>query len=232
MTVPPDPIERVRLGATGDGLAGLAERAGRALHPERGRPSGRRLIGIAGEPGAGKSLLAATLVELVGPRAAAVPLDGFHLSDSELERQGLRDRKGAPETFDAWGYAALLGRLRARPPHTVYAPGFERVLEQPLAAAVAVAPEVEVVVTEGNYLLLDRPEWRAARSELDEVWFVQVDRVLRLDRLVARHETFGKRQAEARLWVERVDEPNARQVAATGSRADLVVEVTDWAPDR
>jgi pantothenate kinase len=104
------------------------------------------------------------------------------------------------------------------------------VLEQPLAGAVAVAPEVEVVVTEGNYLLLDRPEWQAARSQLDEVWFVQVDQRLRLDRLVARHEAFGKGPDEARSWVEQVDGPNARLVAATGHRADVVVDVTAWAP--
>jgi pantothenate kinase len=102
------------------------------------------------------------------------------------------------------------------------------VLEQPLAGAVAVPPEVDVVVTEGNYLLLDRPEWRAARAELDEVWFVQVDRGLRLERLVARHEAFGKSPDEARAWVEQVDEPNARLVAAAGRRADVVVDVTDW----
>ena len=166
---------------------------------------------------------------MMAPRAAGVPLDGFHLADRELDRQGLRDRKGAPETFDAWGYAALLARLRGRPPRTVYAPGFERVLEQPLAAAVAVEPEAEVVVTEGNYLLVDRPEWRRRGQQMDEVWFVHVDRALRLDRLVARHEAFGKRPDEARRWVQEVDEPNARLVASTAHRADVVVDVTDWA---
>jgi pantothenate kinase len=220
--------ELVRLSASGRELVGLARRARGPLHAGP-PPTGRRLIGIAGEPGAGKSLLAGALVELLGARAAVVPLDGFHLSDSELVRQGLSDRKGAPDTFDAWGYAALLARLRERPPHPVYAPGFERVLEQPLAAAVAVAPEVELVVTEGNYLLLDRPEWRAARAQLDEVWFVQVDRRLRLERLVARHETFGKDPDEARRWAEQVDEPNAGLVASTSHRADVLVDVTEWA---
>lgn len=218
----------VRVSRRGTELLELAERAAGGSVDGGERSTARRLVGIAGEPGAGKSLLAATLVAIMGPRAVAVPLDGFHLSDGELDRQGLRERKGAPETFDAWGYAALLARVRRRPPHPVYAPGFERVLEQPLAAAVAVSPEVDVVVTEGNYLLVDRPEWRAARSELDEVWFVQVHRRLRLDRLVARHMAFGKSPEEARRWVERVDEPNARLVAAGSSRADLVVDVTEW----
>jgi pantothenate kinase len=222
-----DMAELVRVSGAGSELAGLARRA--TGHPGEGaRPAGRRIVGIAGEPGAGKSHLAAALVEAVGGRAAVVPLDGFHLADSELVRQGLLERKGAPETFDAWGYAALLARLRGRPPHPVYAPGFERVLEQPLAAAVAVAPEVELVVTEGNYLLLDRPEWRAARAQLDEVWFVQVDRRLRLERLVARHETFGKTPDEARRWVDQVDEPNALLIASTRHRADVLVDVTEW----
>ena len=220
--------ELVRVSASGSELVGLARRA-RGPLDEESRPAARRIVGIAGEPGAGKTLLAAALVELIGGRAAVVPLDGFHLSDSELVRQGLIERKGAPETFDAWGYAALLARLRERPSHPVYAPGFERGLEQPLAAAVAVAPEVELVVTEGNYLLLDRPEWRAARAQLDQLWFVQVDRRLRLERLVARHETFGKAPDDARRWVDQVDEPNARLVASTSQRADVLVDVTEWA---
>jgi pantothenate kinase len=218
--------EVVRLSSSGHELVELARRATAVDEPAA--PVARRMIGVSGEPGAGKSHLAAALVELIGPRAAVVPLDGFHLADSELVRQGLLQHKGAPETFDAWGYAALLARLRERPSHVVYAPGFERVLEQPLAGAVAVPPEVEVVVTEGNYLLLDRPEWRAAWSQLDEVWFVRVDQRVRLGRLVARHEAFGKAPDEARSWVDRVDEPNARLVAASAPRADLVVDVTDW----
>ncbi len=223
--------ELVRVSRAGTELVELAERA--AGTPGRGsRPPTRRLVGVAGEPGAGKSLLTATVVAILGARAVGVPLDGFHLSDAELDRQGLRARKGAPETFDAWGYAALLARLRRRPQHPVYAPGFERVLEQPLAAAVAVSPEIDVVVTEGNYLLVDRPEWRAARSELDAVWFVQVDPRLRRARLVARHEAFGKTPEEARRWVERVDDRNARLVAACAASADLVVDLTAWAPDR
>src|SRR5438874_1298414 len=106
-------------------------------------------------------------------------MDGFHLADVTLRRLGLLDRKGAPETFDAWGYAALLARLRTQPDEVVYAPAFERDLEQPLAGAIAVPPSAELVVTEGNYLLLDRPEWRAVREQLDEVCFVEVDEGLR-----------------------------------------------------
>ena len=185
------------------------------------------LLGLAGAPGAGKSTLASYLASLL-PDSAVVPMDGFHLADVELTRRGLLERKGAPETFDTWGYAALLARLRARPDHVVMAPGFDRDLEQPLAGAIPVAPSVSLVVTEGNYLLLDSPGWAAARRSLDAVWHLDCDPAVRLPRLVARHEASGKSPAAARAWVSAVDEPNAALVEAARSRADLVLDVTGW----
>ena len=204
----------------------LAELSARVTDLLSRAPTGRVLLGLAGEPGAGKSTLASALASRLDARTAVVPLDGFHLADRELERQGLLRRKGVPETFDAWGYAALLERLRARPDHTVYAPGFERDLEQPLAGAIAVPHEVEVVLTEGNYLLLDRPEWAAGRARLDEAWYVGVESDLRRTRLVERHVLFGKAQAEAERWVAEVDDGNAALVAESRHRADLVVELS------
>lgn len=188
-------------------------------------PERRRLIGIAGAPGAGKSTYAMSFATGLEVPAAYVPMDGFHLADATLRELGLIDRKGAPETFDAWGFAALLHRLRRPEPHTVYAPGFERDLEQALAGAIAVDPETQVVVTEGNYLLLDRPEWRAVRAELDEVWFLEADETLRTQRLAERHVAFGKTPAQAAAWVASVDEPNARLVGATRDRADRVIRL-------
>jgi pantothenate kinase len=188
----------------------------------------RRIIGIAGAPGAGKTTYAERLVaesERSGVPAAYVPMDGFHLADVALISLGLLDRKGAPETFDAWGYAALLHRVRESG-HVVWAPGFERGLEQPLAAAIAVPPEAELVVTEGNYLLLDRPEWRAVRAELDEVWFLDCADDVRRPRLVARHEEFGKSPTQAEAWVARVDDANAALVAESRGLADRVVDAT------
>jgi pantothenate kinase len=186
---------------------------------------GRRVLGIAGAPGAGKTTLAVALVEALtaeGVRASHVPMDGFHLADAELARLGRLDRKGAPDTFDAEGYAALLARLRSDEGR-VYAPAFDREIEQPIAGSIPVPPGDGLVVTEGNYLLLDEPRWRLARARCDEVWFCEVDDVVRRERLVERHVRFGKSRTEAEGWVATVDEPNALRVSATRGVADLVV---------
>ncbi|MEV5880805.1 nucleoside/nucleotide kinase family protein [Streptomyces sp. NPDC052101] len=191
------------------------------------RDGRRAVLGIAGSPGAGKTTLAEHLVGALNadgpPRAAHVPMDGFHLADVELDRLGRRDRKGAPDTFDAAGYAALLRRLREDTDEVVYAPGFERVLEQPLAGAIPVPPAARFVVTEGNYLLLTEGSWARVRPCLDEVWFCETDEDERIRRLVARHEEFGKDHESAVAWVLGTDQRNADLVATTRGRADLVV---------
>lgn len=202
----------------------------RALLP-RSADGARRLLGIAGPPGAGKSTVAAAVIALDPEHHALVPMDGFHLADQALSTLGLLDRKGAPETFDAHGYAALLKRVRRHPDETVWAPSFERDLEQPLANALAVRPSSSLVVTEGNYLLLDSPGWCEARAQLHEVWFIDVDPEERRRRLVERHVLFGKTRAAAEQWVQRVDEQNAALVDATRARADRVLELHDDVAD-
>lgn len=184
---------------------------------------GRAVLGIAGVPGAGKSALAARLVAALGPEAAWVPMDGFHLADAALDRLGLRDRKGAPATFDGWGYLALLRRLAAETGHPVYAPDFDRRLEQPLAGSIAVGPDVRLVVTEGNYLLLEDEPWPSVRAALTEVWYVETDEALRRKRLLDRHVRFGKEPAAARAWIAAVDDPNAELIARGRPAADLVI---------
>ena len=200
----------------------------RALLDEALRSGSRRMLGIAGAPGAGKSTLAARLVRQLGEQAVLVPMDGFHLADAALERLGRLGRKGAPDTFDAGGYVSLLQRLRtARPQDApVWAPMFERDLEQPLAGAIEVGAEVPLVITEGNYLLLEDGPFAQVRAMLDACWFVEVPEELRLERLIARHERFGKSPQAAREWALGPDEANARLVAGTRDRADVVVDLS------
>lgn len=199
-------------------LPELVDRA-RAL----ARGTGRTVIGLTGAPGSGKSTLAALVADEVGDKAVVVPMDGFHLTDDELVRIGRRDRKGAPETFDTAGYLSVLKRLREETGHTVYVPEFDRDREISVAGAIAVRPEHALVVTEGNYLLLDAPEWRGIRPLLDEVWFVETDEATRLDRLIRRHVVHGKEPDAAERWATTSDEANAELVRATRSRADVVV---------
>jgi pantothenate kinase len=199
----------------------------------------RLLVGIAGAPGAGKTTLAEDLVAALReqlppgpggePSAVHLPMDGYHLADVQLDALGLRDRKGAPETFDAYGYLATLRRLRSREGATIYVPGFERELEQPVAAAIALPPTARVVVSEGNYLLLEDDPWPQVRALFDEVWFVDLSDRERQRRLVARHTKFGKDPDSARSWVLGPDQENADRVCATRERADLVLVVPDVA---
>jgi pantothenate kinase len=183
----------------------------------------RAVLGIAGAPGAGKSTLAERIAAAIGDEAVVVPMDGFHLHDDELARLGRSDRKGAPDTFDVAGYAALLRRLRTETTHTVYAPAFDRSRELAVAGAIAVHPWHRLVVTEGNYLLYDAPGWSDLLPLMDETWFVQGDEDVRLERLVQRHVAHGKPPELARRWATVSDQANAEIVARTRVAADLVV---------
>jgi pantothenate kinase len=185
---------------------------------------GRSVLGVTGSPGAGKSTLVEVLLrELPAESVAHVPMDGFHLADVALRRLGRLQAKGAPDTFDAGGYVALLRRLRADAEDVIYAPAFERELEQPLAGAIAVPRQARLILTEGNYLLVDDERWTPVRRELTEVWFCDPDPEVRMAQLVARHVAFGKGPEQARSWVQAVDEGNAALVESTRSRADLIV---------
>jgi pantothenate kinase len=188
------------------------------------RPGPRRILGLAGSPGAGKSTLAAQLAAGLGRHAVVVPLDGFHLADVELIRLGRLGRKGAPDTFDVAGFLALLARIRrAAPGETVYAPSFGRKLDQPIAGSIPVPPSTRLVITEGNYLLFSEPPWTEVRSFLDETWWVDLPATERRSRLVARHVRWGKTPEAARRFVAVSDEANARAVAPGRALADLIV---------
>ncbi|SPJ34059.1 nucleoside/nucleotide kinase family protein [Kushneria phyllosphaerae] len=181
----------------------------------------RALLGLVGAPGAGKSSVSEALLSRLGEAMQVVPMDGYHLSNRELARLGRAARKGAPDTFDSAGYVSLLERLRTpETDETVYAPGFYRQIEEPIAASIAVSPQTSLVVTEGNYLLMEETPWDRVRPLLDEVWYVEVDTQLREQWLVERHMRFGRSEADAKAWVASTDRPNAERIEATRVRAD------------
>jgi pantothenate kinase len=204
-----------------ESTAQLAERARRLV-----ADGSRRILGITGAPGAGKSTLCAALLEALGEDAQLVGMDGFHLANQELARLGRSERKGAPDTFDVDGYVALLRRLRVQGDEPIYGPVFDRGLEESIGSAVPVDPRTRLVITEGNYLLLADDGWGQVRGCLDEAWYLDIDASLRGDRLVRRRQLFGHSLAESQSWVAAVDQRNAAVVESTRGTADLVVRLT------
>jgi pantothenate kinase len=200
---------------------------GQLLERARALPArpGRAILGITGPPAAGKSTLAERLREELGAAAAYVPLDGFHLAHQLLVENGLVERKGAPDTFDAAGYAALLRRLRDPAEGVVYAPRFDRDIEDSIANAIPVPPDVPLVITEGNYLLLRSGPWAQVADLLDEVWYIELAEDTRLRRLIGRHMEFGRDRAEARNRATGSDQRNTVLIEAGRDYASLVVSV-------
>jgi pantothenate kinase len=201
---------------------------------ERATAAGARryVVGIAGAPGAGKSTITARLVEAVeradpSLTVSLAPMDGFHLSNRQLDRLGLRHRKGAPETFDAAGYAALLRRIRDDVGQVVYAPDFDRGLDEAIAAGHAIAAGPGLVVAEGNYLLLPTGSWPDVRAAIDETWFLDVPEHERADRCRRRQEFFGRSPEAAAAWARDVDLPNGVLVTSSRDRADVVLRPGD-----
>jgi pantothenate kinase len=204
-------------------------------------PGRRTLVAIVGAPGAGKSTITALLAPLIP--AAILPMDGFHLPQAELVRLGRRDRMGAPDTFDVEAFLAVLTALNGNSGDRILAPGFDREIEEPIPDAIDISPEFPCVIVEGNYLLLDRGAgggtdastsstcaepsigWARAADQFDLSFYVDVDPPLRLARLIARHEQFGKSPADALAWALGPDEDNARVIAATATRADHTIRL-------
>jgi pantothenate kinase len=183
----------------------------------------RRILGLVGAPGAGKSTLARALATQWPNVIQTVPMDGFHLANIELERLGRKQRKGSPDTFDAFGFIALLKRLSTQSANeVVYAPSYERTLEEGVAGAIAIQCTTQLIVVEGNYLLLSDSPWNQVQALLDETWFVDVAQELRIDRLTKRHMQFGLSAQDACDWVQHTDEPNARRIEVEQARADVI----------
>ena len=184
----------------------------------------RTLLGVTGAPGAGKSTITAAIVEALGPELAViVPMDGFHMLNSKLHELNRRDRKGAPDTFEVAAYADLLARLKNQQEELVLAPDFDRTIDAPVAAAVAIHKRVPLVITEGNYLLHKNGGWERVAPLLSQTWFVLLSDEIRQERLIKRHMSFGMNQEAATAWTLGSDENNALAVREDALRADLVI---------
>ncbi|WP_127902760.1 nucleoside/nucleotide kinase family protein [Solirhodobacter olei] len=190
-------------------------------------PGRRRIVAIAGAPGSGKSHVAEALVEAVNARvpgrAAVLPMDGYHFDDAVLEARGSRARKGAPDTFDVGGFAAMLVRLRGNAEEEVAVPVFDRAIEIARAGARLIPRSVELIVAEGNYLLLDMPPWDRLDGLFDLTVRLDVPEAMLRQRLEARWQGYGLPPGVVRTKMEENDLPNGRLVRARSRPADLVL---------
>lgn len=185
--------------------------------------SKRFIVAIAGAPGAGKSTVAEQLAALLPENSAAVvPMDGFHYDNVVLEQLGLRHRKGAPETFDLPGFAALLKRIRADE-DDIAIPVFDRSVELSRAAAALIGRDRKFILVEGNYLLLDEAPWSALAPLFDFTIFLDVPREELERRLLQRWRDHGRSEQEGRDWVASNDMPNVDRVLARRRAPDLVI---------
>ena len=191
------------------------------------RAAGTRcLVGLTGPPGSGKSTLAGDLTGSLRPSPPLVPMDGYHLAQAVIDQKGLGDRKGSPETFDSWGFVNLVERLASPAGDgVVYAPKFDRSIEEPIAGAIAVRPADGLVIIEGNYLLLDESPWAQIRPALDLCAYLEIEDATRTGRLVDRHVRYGKPRREAERFVRDSDERNTQLIKATRKRADYIVRM-------
>jgi pantothenate kinase len=201
-------------------LAFLREEAAALL----ARP-GRSVLGIAGGPGVGKSTLATQLVTALGPAAAYVPMDGFHMRHSKLEALGTAADKGMPHTFEGAAFADFLAALKAAT-SPMSGPGYSRKIEDVVEDAFIVPATTRLLVVEGNYLLLAMAPWWRVKPLLDRAVFIEVPRETVRTRLMKRHAEEGLFTAERnRAHIERVDLPNYDVVMRSKPRADIAIEL-------
>jgi pantothenate kinase len=188
--------------------------------------STRIILGITGSPGSGKSTFAQMLVDEYDVGVATiVPMDGFHYSNLVLQKLGRFERKGASDTFDAIGFKELLKRIRVETENNIFFPIFHREVEESFGAEGIVSAETRLVITEGNYLLMDDGGWSGILELLDECWYLEIDEKLRRDRLFKRHQLYGKDPESAKKWTNGSDQKNAELIALTKYRADRIVTI-------
>ena len=202
----------------------IGDIAERILSAAAGRS--RLLVTIAGPPGAGKSTLSEKIISILNadnPECAAlIPMDGYHYDNRILEARGLMDRKGAPETFNARGLLSDLQRIR-NGAQDVAIPLFDRTEDFARANAAIISTDHKIVLTEGNYLLLDRPIWREISVLFDLKMWISADEAELERRLVARWLEQGLSQGTAEKRAHQNDLRNAKTVIAESHGADIII---------
>lgn len=183
----------------------------------------RQLVALAGAPGAGKShiaeQLAAALDQQLPGKVAVLPMDGYHFDDLLLEARGDRPRKGAPHTYDVDGFAAMLKRLAADDGRAIVVPVFDRSREIARAGAREIFPAARLIIVEGNYLLLNQPDWSAMAKHFDLTVFIDVPEETLRERLAARWKDLDSDAKQQKL--EENDFPNMQLVVTQSRAADF-----------
>ncbi len=202
----------------------ISKEEAKALVVEWTGASTRKIIGIIGKPGGGKSTLSKFLLKGMDPTlVSVVPMDGFHLSNRVLNELGRSDRKGAHDTFDVKGFTALVARIKQDSSDAIYYPIFDRSIEESIAAQGVVYPSTRVVIVEGNYLMHDKDGWQEISPLLDQSWYAYLDEDLRISRLISRHIAFGKDPESAKAWAKGSDQINAELIETGVARCDFLI---------
>ena len=194
---------------------------------DRPKTVGRFVVAIAGPPAAGKTTLAAQLHDALPATTAVLGLDAFHFDDIVLNARGDRARKGAPFTFDVEGYRRCLETLVTETSDDVAIPVFDRELEVSRNAAAVVPSSCEVIITEGNYLLLDDEPWSGLAPLFDLTVFLDVNEATVHQRIIDRWLNHGLSAADTERRAETNDLPNARLVLTNSRPADLTASPHD-----
>lgn len=188
------------------------------------RPAQRFILGIVGVPGVGKSTVSHLLQQAIND-SIVVPMDGFHLPNDILDERGLRALKGIPATFDSEGFVALLKSIRKQSSEPLYGPAFDREIDGSVPNAIVVHPSHQLIIVEGNYLLLETPPWDKIQTILDATWYLAGDEQRIHKRLLTRHIAGGRTSREAEEKIASTDAPNADLIKATQTRADFIINM-------
>lgn len=176
----------------------------------------RLLVGIAGPPGSGKSTLADKLADGINrihsSLAAVLPMDGYHYDDHVLKALSLLPRKGAPETFDTGGLRHMLNRLHRNDEPTIAVPVFDRSIEIARAGARLIPQDTGIVIVEGNYLLLKRPDWHAIPDAFTVTAMIETQPMDLRQRLLERWRHYGLSPDEIDCKLNDNDLPNGQVV--------------------